>query len=527
MSSSGCGGWGTGAVFVKPPPGAATEMQPRGRRSAGGPPSPAGRCVFAGKRGPAISRRRRRGGRAGAISPPEPPRCQPSPIRRPPQAAPAATPKAAELVDRDLAVRHQRGELAERAVGRELVQLGLGDHAVGEEAPSLELLALAWPPCGQPCAPRARRERRPGSPLLRRGDRALGDEAVEDLESGTSRPTGLVVGRGRRGRRGVAAAGMTPPAPVAGVPAEVAQDRARADGEQEQPGERDDEGLAELHEEPPGLVTWRRVGRARWLQRRRRRALRRRRDRAVSCAVNGSRTPNVAPPPGVASCHSRPPCAATMDATIDRPEARAAALPRAPGVGAVEAVEDAAAVLGLDARPVVDDAQLGRAASPRDPARRRITSTGRPGAACGRARWPAGCRRPGAAGPRRRSPRSPGSMAADDRPVGLHRPRIRHRVLADPRRGPPGRARSGRPWSRRASSSRSSTQRAHPPALRPDPVHRRVERRGIGQAAGPVQVGVAADGGERRAQLVRGVRDEAAQAVLAAAPWPPAQRAAR
>ena len=71
---------------------------------------------------------------------------------------------------------------------------------------------------------------------------------------------------------------------------------------------------------------------------------------------------------------------------------------------------------------------------------------------------------------------------------------------------------SGRPWSSRASSRRSSTStpmRAAASSMR---------RHGLGEVVGPLaraaaeQLGVAANRSERRAQLVRRVGDEAAQA---------------
>ena len=58
-------------------------------------------------------------------------------------------------------------------------------------------------------------------------------------------------------------------------------------------------------------------------------------------------------------------------------------------------------------------------------------------------------------------------------------------------------------------------ERAHPPALGADPGHRRRQLVGVGQAAGPVQVGVAPDGGQRRPQLVRRVGDEPSEPFLA------------
>ena len=62
-------------------------------------------------------------------------------------------------------------------------------------------------------------------------------------------------------------------------------------------------------------------------------------------------------------------------------------------------------------------------------------------------------------------------------------------------------------------------QRAHPLGLEPHPLHRPLDGGRVGQRAGVVQVGVAADGRHRRAQLVRGVGNELPQPVLAAPPF--------
>ena len=58
-------------------------------------------------------------------------------------------------------------------------------------------------------------------------------------------------------------------------------------------------------------------------------------------------------------------------------------------------------------------------------------------------------------------------------------------------------------------------QHAHARRLVLDPPHRLLDVSGLARGAHAEQLGVAADRGERRAQLVRGVGDEAAQAVLA------------
>ena len=73
---------------------------------------------------------------------------------------------------------------------------------------------------------------------------------------------------------------------------------------------------------------------------------------------------------------------------------------------------------------------------------------------------------------------------------------------------------SGRPWSRRASWSRSSTSDAHPQRLLLGAPHGLVELALPAQGPRPVQLGVPADRGDRGAQLVGRVGDEAPQPVL-------------
>ena len=57
---------------------------------------------------------------------------------------------------------------------------------------------------------------------------------------------------------------------------------------------------------------------------------------------------------------------------------------------------------------------------------------------------------------------------------------------------------------------------AHPDGLLLNPAHRVVEGNRVGEPAAPVEVGVAADRGERGTQLVRCVADEAAETFLVA-----------
>ena len=121
-------------------------------------------------------------------------------------------------------------------------------------------------------------------------------------------------------------------------------------------------------------------------------------------------------------------------------------------------------------------------------------------------------------------------QAQGDRPVGLRRPGRRARRRRRSRRGRPGAIVSGRCWSSRASSSRSSTSR---PIRAPSSSIRSISRRVVlGRADGalPVELGEAADRGQRGAQLVAGVGDEPAHPVLGAAgllPPTPAGRGRR
>ena len=151
--------------------------------------------------------------------------------------------------------------------------------------------------------------------------------------------------------------------------------------------------------------------------------------------------------------------------------------------------------------------------------RRRSRSPGRP-AGCGSARWSPGCRRPGAAGPRRRC--TTGTSVSDSsrcRAIGRSGWTARASCTASPAisaRSTGARV-SGRCWSSRASSSRSSTSR---PIRAPSASIRCISRRDVlvgAHGALPVQLGEAADRGQRRAQLVAGVGDEAAHPVLGAA----------
>ena len=112
---------------------------------------------------------------------------------------------------------------------------------------------------------------------------------------------------------------------------------------------------------------------------------------------------------------------------------------------------------------------------------------------------------------RRARRRAPSSV---DRAVRVRPPGRRARRRRRARAGRPAPRSSGRCWSSRASSSRSSTSSAHPGRLVLDPAHHPVQLVRLGDRALPVELGEAADRGQRRAQLVAGVGDEPAHPVL-------------
>ena len=184
-----------------------------------GSTTPAGgsrRALKPAKRG-AISRGRRRcaGGRAVVRHRATPPAAEPVAVaaaREDPAAredAAKAAAEAPELIGGDLAVVHEPGERPELAVRGKLVELVLGDHAIGEEVPDLLAVALAFSMAAlrssiAPSArPRERRDRR----LLGPGDGPLGDEVVEHPGQEVVPELGLDVGARRRAGVGVGAAG--------------------------------------------------------------------------------------------------------------------------------------------------------------------------------------------------------------------------------------------------------------------------------------------------------------------------------
>ena len=153
------------------------------------------------------------------------------------------------------------------------------------------------------------------------------------------------------------------------------------------------------------------------------------------------------------------------------------------------------------------------------PAARPARSPG-PGPACAAARWRPGWWPPGAARARRRARwpartsrcrrRSPASSTGRS---GTRACASRMVSAAISSRST-GRSAGSRSLVQAGQQQQVLDQHGHPAGLALDPAHRLVELRAGRRAAAPVQLGEAADRGQRGAQLVRGVRDELPQPLL-------------
>ena len=193
-----------------------------------------------------------------------------------------------------------------------------------------------------------------------------------------------------------------------------------------------------------------------------------------------------------------------MARTMDSP--RPVPLAGAGRVAPVEAVEDP----GRLRRRRGPGPRRAPAARPSPPARVTSTRTGVPGGVWveGVAHQVVGDLAQAVAVARRPPPGRwpPARSAGRARPPGRRRPRRR-----PPGAGRPVRRSRGRPWSSRASRSRSSTR----PPIRAASCSMRASARSpallVGEGALAQELGVAADRGERRAQLVGGVGHELAQ----------------
>ena len=191
-----------------------------------------------------------------------------------------------------------------------------------------------------------------------------------------------------------------------------------------------------------------------------------------------------------------------------QPEARAAVVARAAWIRTVEAVEHRRPHRLVDARPVVDDPQL------RDVAVHPCGHLDRGPGRCVHADVGQQVADDLAQAVLVARHGDPGLDRGGDRTCRFERARIGHGVVRDPRQV--DRVVTHRPpLVEPREEEQVVDQRGHSPALGADPRHRRRQLVGIRQAAGPIQVGVAADGRQRRPQLVRGVGDEPAQPLLA------------
>ena len=232
-------------------------------------------------------------------------------------------------------------------------------------------------------------------------------------------------------------------------------------------------------------------------------------ERCYPCSASGSRTRN-----GRTVARRRLDldlAAVGLDDGGDDREAEPGASARAGarGVGAVEALEDLRLRLGVEPGAGVGDLEHGaRRRSARD-----ATCGRRARPACARARSRAGCRRPGAAGRGRRRRRAGCERAAS---IGRSGSSVRavSTASATTSSSGTGSRSSGRPSSRRASSSRSSTSTLIRSDSRLMPLIDALEVVRPARGAAREQLGVGAHSGERRAQLVRGVGDEAAELAL-------------
>ena len=234
---------------------------------------------------------------------------------------------------------------------------------------------------------------------------------------------------------------------------------------------------------------------------------------AAVASPAGRRTVKRAPPPGALAAATRPPWASTIAGDDGEPEPGAGAAALAARLGAPEAVEQRVAVVGRQAGAVVAhlEADLARRS------RATGTSIGVPGGRVHERVAHQVRRAPGGAGGGRRD--DGGRVGA--RRASMSRSGRASRARRRPRRG---RCRPGRRGCadgvadlvEAGERQQVLDEDAHARRLVLDAAHRlRVSASRVARRADAEQLGVAADRGQRRAQLVRGVGQEAAQAVLA------------
>ena len=213
--------------------------------------------------------------------------------------------------------------------------------------------------------------------------------------------------------------------------------------------------------------------------------------------VGSTVNPTSAPPPSRARAKTVPPCA-LRDVADDR-QAEPGAGHAAGGVRPVEAVEHARGFRGVDAGPVVGDDDLARQQPDLDGRAVRVELGGvLQQVADGALQRPAACRarhRPG----RRRRPRSRRPLRLPTRSAA--RPTTAARSTGPPRPPRPG----GRGRASTSSSTRWDSSRVSPWTSSTSSVARL-----RGQLVDAAQhAGVGAQAGQRGAQLVGGVLDEA------------------
>ena len=234
----------------------------------------------------------------------------------------------------------------------------------------------------------------------------------------------------------------------------------------------------------------------------------------------GSRTVKTVRPGSLATCDR---AAVRGDHRVhDRqPQPGAAGVPGAGGVAAGEALEHVRAQRRRDAGAVVDDLEHRPAALGPQPGGRR-----RPARGCGCARWPAGWPAPGAAGPRRRAPRT-GVVGQVEPPAVAGAGRVGVADRVDDQRGQVDRsscasvAAGVQPGQQQQVLDQRRTSAA--PRTRPGAARAR-RRSGTSLPLAAHQLGVAADRGQRGAQLVAGVGDELAHLRLGLPAGRPARR---
>ena len=217
------------------------------------------------------------------------------------------------------------------------------------------------------------------------------------------------------------------------------------------------------------------------------------------------------PRPGPVSSEARPPWAAAMAATMESPSPVPPPAARARRIRPVEALEDArrrprSPMPG----PLSRDLELGALGVDRT-----RTCTSVPGGGVDASVGKQVRRSPGGGGPRRRSPSTGPLVVERDGPVGRRPPRASSTASLASAARSTGVALERPALVEAGQQEQVVDEHAHPRrsplrcAASPWPGRRAARRRTLAE-----ELGVAADRGQRRAQLVRGVGDEPAQPLL-------------